>query len=118
MPIDLAHSIQMILAAIVGAFFGNLLSLALDKRFFGKQQSVQHENVYEVTLVSIKIGLYIGVAALTFVCIDLLLASVSINIRFVEHESFFDEFFLCLFVTNIGTLEQAFKVFSTSKNGN
>ena len=118
MPIDLAHSIQIILAAIIGAFFGNLLSLTLDKRFFCQQQSIQHENVFETILASIKIGLYVGVASLTFVCIDLLLASVSIDFRFVEHESFLNEFLLGLFVTNIGTLEQAFKLISTSKDSN
>ena len=118
MLIDLAHSIQMILAAIVGAFLGNLLSLTLYKRFFCKQQSIQHENIFETILASIKISLYVGGAFLIFVGIDLLFALASINIRFVEHESFFNEFFLGLFVTNIGTLEQAFKVISTSKDSN
>ena len=118
MPIDLAHSIQLILAAIVGAFLGNLLSVFLDKRFFYEQQSIQHDNAFEAILVSIKISLYVGGASLIFVGIDLLLASVGIDFRFVEHESFFNGFFLGLFVTNIVTLERAFKLIFTSKDTN
>lgn len=116
MPINLAHSIQIMLAATVGAFFGNLLSITLSKRFFYQQQGIQHENIFEAILASVKIGLYVSGAVLMFIVIDLLFALGSINISFLKNQSSIGEFLVGLFVTNIGSLEQAFKLISTENS--
>lgn len=116
MSINLISLAQILLISIIGAFFGNLFYIFIDRKFFSKQSEILNQlKPLEMILSSFKMSLYIGVAAFSLACIDTLLAFNSINLRFIANDNFANAFGWAFFATMIGTLEKAFKTISVSK---
>lgn len=119
MPIDIILLAQTILICIIGGFSGNLFSIFIDRCFFDYESEIKANNqILKVILSSLKISLFIGLAALFLCCVDLLFAQASINVRFVANRDFLLAFIQSFSATILCILEKGFKMIATSKNSN